>query len=64
MTLEATAVAEVMSETIPALEPIPEAMRRKRVLVFEAHGDDMEFAAGGTIAKFAGQAACATGMNG
>jgi LmbE family N-acetylglucosaminyl deacetylase len=25
----------------------------KRVLVFEAHGDDMEFAAGGTIAKFA-----------
>jgi LmbE family N-acetylglucosaminyl deacetylase len=26
----------------------------KRVLVFEAHGDDMEFFAGGTIAKFAG----------
>jgi LmbE family N-acetylglucosaminyl deacetylase len=25
----------------------------KRVLVFEAHGDDMEFTAGGTIAKFA-----------
>ena len=25
----------------------------KRVLVFEAHGDDMEFCAGGTIAKFA-----------
>lgn len=25
----------------------------KRVLVFEAHGDDMEFLAGGTIAKFA-----------
>jgi LmbE family N-acetylglucosaminyl deacetylase len=25
----------------------------KRVLVFEAHGDDMEFMAGGTIAKFA-----------
>ena len=25
----------------------------KSVLVFEAHGDDMEFAAGGTIAKFA-----------
>jgi len=25
----------------------------KRVLVFEAHGDDMEFFAGGTIAKFA-----------
>jgi len=28
-------------------------MRMKRVLVFEAHGDDMEFTAGGTIAKFA-----------
>ena len=26
--------------------------RMKRVLVFEAHGDDMEFLAGGTIAKF------------
>lgn len=25
----------------------------KRVLVFEAHGDDMEFLAGGTVAKFA-----------
>jgi N,N'-diacetylchitobiose non-reducing end deacetylase len=25
----------------------------KRILVFEAHGDDMEFMAGGTIAKFA-----------
>ena len=25
----------------------------KRVLVFEAHGDDMEFFAGGTVAKFA-----------
>lgn len=25
----------------------------KRVLVFEAHGDDMEFCAGGTVAKFA-----------
>jgi LmbE family N-acetylglucosaminyl deacetylase len=25
----------------------------KRVLVFEAHGDDMEFMAGGTVAKFA-----------
>jgi LmbE family N-acetylglucosaminyl deacetylase len=25
---------------------------KKRVLVFEAHGDDMEFACGGTIAKF------------
>ena len=25
----------------------------KRVLVFEAHGDDMEFTAGGTVAKFA-----------
>jgi LmbE family N-acetylglucosaminyl deacetylase len=27
--------------------------RQKRVLVFGAHGDDMEFACGGTIAKFA-----------
>lgn len=26
--------------------------RRKRIVVFEAHGDDMEFTAGGTIAKF------------
>jgi len=26
--------------------------RKKTVLVFEAHGDDMEFMAGGTIAKF------------
>lgn len=26
----------------------------KRVLVFEAHGDDMEFFAGGTVAKFCG----------
>src|SRR5262245_56243355 len=25
----------------------------KRIVVFEAHGDDMEFFAGGTIAKFA-----------
>ena len=25
----------------------------KRIVVFEAHGDDMEFMAGGTIAKFA-----------
>ncbi|MEX0786371.1 MAG: PIG-L deacetylase family protein [Dehalococcoidia bacterium] len=29
--------------------------RKKRVLVFEAHGDDMEFTCGGTIAKFAGR---------
>lgn len=28
-------------------------MSPKRVLVFEAHGDDMEFFAGGTVAKFA-----------
>ena len=28
-------------------------MTAKRVLVFEAHGDDMEFTCGGTIAKFA-----------
>ncbi len=28
-------------------------MTTKRVLVFEAHGDDMEFTCGGTIAKFA-----------
>jgi LmbE family N-acetylglucosaminyl deacetylase len=27
--------------------------RMKRIMVFEAHGDDMEFFAGGTIAKFA-----------
>ena len=26
--------------------------RRKRIVVFEAHGDDMEFTCGGTIAKF------------
>jgi LmbE family N-acetylglucosaminyl deacetylase len=26
--------------------------RKKRVLVFEAHGDDMEFTCGGTVAKF------------
>ncbi|MGB2694547.1 MAG: PIG-L deacetylase family protein [Dehalococcoidia bacterium] len=32
--------------TKPATNP-------KHILVFEAHGDDMEFAAGGTIAKFA-----------
>ncbi len=32
---------------------MPRELRRKRVLVFEAHGDDMEFTAGGTIAKFA-----------
>src|SRR4051794_25300704 len=25
----------------------------KRILVFEAHGDDMDFFAGGTVAKFA-----------
>ena len=53
MTAEVTAVAEPTLETAPAPEPIPEPLRRKRVLVFEAHGDDMEFAAGGTIAKFA-----------
>ena len=29
--------------------------RKKRVLVFGPHGDDMEFAAGGTVAKFAGR---------
>ncbi|OGO52052.1 MAG: hypothetical protein A2148_06910 [Chloroflexi bacterium RBG_16_68_14] len=34
-------------------EPFGRALRRKRVLVFEAHGDDMEFTSGGTIAKFA-----------
>ncbi len=49
---EAAAVVEAVPETVPAPERFPQEMRRKRVLVFEAHGDDMEFTSGGTIAKF------------
>jgi LmbE family N-acetylglucosaminyl deacetylase len=51
MTPAATAVAEPTLETV--VEPVAEAPRRKRIVVFEAHGDDMEFTSGGTIAKFA-----------
>lgn len=53
---EAVAVVEAVEEALPepALQPLPEAVRRpKRIVVFEAHGDDMEFTSGGTIAKFA-----------
>jgi LmbE family N-acetylglucosaminyl deacetylase len=45
------AVAEPTVETQPAPEAIAEPVRKKRVVVFEAHGDDMEFTCGGTIAK-------------
>ncbi len=53
---EAVAVAEAaeVALPLPELQPIPEvAPRPKRIVVFEAHGDDMEFTSGGTIAKFA-----------
>jgi LmbE family N-acetylglucosaminyl deacetylase len=43
------AVTEALKEPVS----MPEAKRRKRVVVFEAHGDDMEFTCGGAIAKFA-----------
>jgi LmbE family N-acetylglucosaminyl deacetylase len=49
MTADA-AVAVAEPEVQPAEEPVP--IRRKRIVVFEAHGDDMEFTSGGTIAKF------------
>ncbi len=52
MTSESVAVAEATPGTAPAAQEIQKEIRRKRVVVFEAHGDDMEFAAGGTIAKF------------
>lgn len=45
---EAVAVAEPQIE----MEPLAVPARRKHVVVFEAHGDDMEFTCGGTIAKF------------
>lgn len=44
------AVAVAEPATRPAEQPVP--IRRKRIVVFEAHGDDMEFTSGGTIAKF------------
>ena len=43
---------EAAPGTAPTVESVPRDLRRQRVVVFEAHGDDMEFAAGGTIAKF------------
>jgi len=50
---EAEAVLEAVQEPETKLVPEGLARRRKRVVVFEAHGDDMEFTCGGTIAKFA-----------
>jgi LmbE family N-acetylglucosaminyl deacetylase len=47
---DAAAVAVVEPETEVEQEPVP--IRRQRIVVFEAHGDDMEFTSGGTIAKF------------
>ncbi len=52
MSAEAVAVAEPVVETLPELERLPAPARLRRVAVFEAHGDDMEFTSGGTIAKF------------
>jgi LmbE family N-acetylglucosaminyl deacetylase len=57
---EAVAVAEHAEEALadPELQPIGDAAERpKRIVVFEAHGDDMEFTCGGTIAKFADRGA-------
>ncbi len=53
MSIEEAPVSEAIPDTVPQPQAIPLGMRRKRVLVFGEHGDDMEFAAGGTIAKFA-----------
>ena len=46
---EVAAVAEPVTELEQVAVPAP---RRKRIVVFEAHGDDMEFTCGGTMAKF------------
>ena len=46
----AVAAVAIAPETRVEEEPGP--MRRKRIVVFEAHGDDMEFTCAGTIAKF------------
>ena len=48
--MSADAAVAIAPETRLEEEPVP--MRRKRIVVFEAHGDDMEFTCGGTIAKF------------
>lgn len=48
--MSADAAVAIAPETRLEEEPIP--LRRKRIVVFEAHGDDMEFTCGGTIAKF------------
>ena len=49
---DAEAVAVAVAEPETELQAVPEPARRKRIVVFEAHGDDMEFTCGGTIAKF------------
>ena len=48
--MSADAAVAIAPETRLEEQPVP--MRRKRIVVFEAHGDDMEFTSGGTIAKF------------
>jgi LmbE family N-acetylglucosaminyl deacetylase len=50
MTPDAAPAAAPVVE--PVMQPVEVPRRRKRVVVFEAHGDDMEFTSGGTIAKF------------
>lgn len=44
--------AVAVAESITQVEQVAVPARRKRIVVFEAHGDDMEFTCGGTIAKF------------
>ncbi len=48
--MSADAAVAVAPETRIESEPVP--MRRRSIVVFEAHGDDMEFTCAGTIAKF------------
>ncbi|MBI4570492.1 MAG: PIG-L family deacetylase [Chloroflexi bacterium] len=44
--------ASPASAPVAQSQPVGVPLRKKRVAVFEAHGDDMEFTCGGTIAKF------------
>lgn len=45
------AIATLEPQAQPEAEPAP-APRKRRIVVFEAHGDDMEFTCAGTIASF------------
>lgn len=47
-----SADAAVAVAPLTQLEEQPVPIERKRIVIFEAHGDDMEFTCAGTIAKF------------